>query len=230
MMKKDTPQLTKILFLDIETVAESPKYDDLNLKTQELWSKKASQIKKYSSDLELMTDAEVYEERAGIYAEFGKIIVISVGRVDEEGEIHLSSYAWHDEMKLLAECAELLDKHYAWHKHFLCGHNAREFDIPYLCRRMKIHGIKVPKIMPTPSQKPRDSKVLDTMEMWKYGDRKAYTSLDLLCNVFNIPSPKWDINGADVSRVYRETQDVERIQEYCERDVVALIEVYKRLI
>jgi hypothetical protein len=123
----------------------------------------------------------------------------------------------------------MIQEHYDDDSSYLCGHNAKEFDIPYLCRRAIIHGLSLPKIMPSYSDKPWEMRVLDTMEMRKFGDRKAYTSLDLLCNIFKISTPKSDIDGSQVSGVYWNDSDLERIKDYCERDVEALIAVYKRL-
>ena len=172
----------------------------------------------------------VYKELGGIQAEFGKIVCISVGMVKESTTgktIRVKSFAHDDEYTLLSQFKRLLEDHYK--SGVLCGHNAKEFDFPYLCRRMIIHGISLPKILNIAGKKPWEINHIDTMELWKFGDYKAYTSLALLCHIFEIPTPKDDISGADVARVYYEDQDLARIAKYCEKDVVALIQVYLKL-
>jgi DNA polymerase elongation subunit (family B) len=143
--------------------------------------------------------------------------------------IRLKSFAHDDEETLLLQFKRLLEDHYNGHDHLLCGHNAKEFDFPYLCRRMLINGIGLPNILNLTGKKPWEIKHIDTMEMWKFGDYKAYTSLSLLCHVFEIPTPKDDITGADVARVYYEEKDLNRIRIYCEKDVIALIQLYLKM-
>lgn len=217
--------LDKILFLDIETVPQHPTFADMSPETQKLFDLKTRFIQKDEGP-------EKVFDRAGIYAEFGKIICISVGFVRETRtgkQIRLKSYYHHDEETLLKKFIGLLDEHYNTPYHLLCGHNAKEFDFPFICRRLLIHGIRLPKILDIAGKKPWEIAHLDTMELWKFGDYKAYTSLALLCHVFNIPTPKDDISGADVARVYYEENDLERIKVYCEKDVVALIQLFMRM-
>ena len=217
--------LDQILFLDIETVPQTYFYDDLDTETKTLFEgKNRSKIN------EEKNGAMVYKELGGIQAEFGKIVCISVGMVKESTTgktIRVKSFAHDDEYTLLSQFKRLLEDHYK--SGVLCGHNAKEFDFPYLCRRMIIHGISLPKILNIAGKKPWEINHIDTMELWKFGDYKAYTSLALLCHIFEIPTPKDDISGADVARVYYEDQDLARIAKYCEKDVVALIQVYLKL-
>lgn len=217
--------LDQILFLDIETVPQTYFYDDLDSETKTLFEgKNRSKIN------EEKNGAMVYKELGGIQAEFGKIVCISVGMVKESTTgktIRVKSFAHDDEYTLLSQFKRLLEDHYK--SGVLCGHNAKEFDFPYLCRRMIIHGISLPKILNITGKKPWEINHIDTMELWKFGDYKAYTSLALLCYIFEIPTPKDDISGADVARVYYEDQDLARIAKYCEKDVVALIQVYLKL-
>jgi DNA polymerase elongation subunit (family B) len=175
---------------------------------------------------------QLYNDRAGIYAEFGKIVCISVGFVRDTTtgkQIRMKSYYHDDEETLLIQFKRLLEEHYNTPYHILCGHNAKEFDFPYICRRMLINGIKLPAILDIAGKKPWEISHLDTLELWKFGDYKAFTSLALLCHVFKIPTPKDDISGADVARVYYEEKDLERIKVYCEKDVVALIQLFLRM-
>jgi DNA polymerase elongation subunit (family B) len=174
----------------------------------------------------------IYNEKGGILAEFGKIICISVGMVRDASTgktIRLKSFAHDDEETLLKQFKQLLEDHYNTPYHVICGHNSKEFDIPYICRRMLINGIPLPGILDIAGKKPWEVNHLDTLELWKFGDYKAFTSLALLCHVFHIPTPKDDISGADVARVYYEENDLKRIRVYCEKDVVALIQLFLRL-
>jgi DNA polymerase elongation subunit (family B) len=220
-------QLEKILFLDIETVPQAYQFEQLDEKSRALFeAKNRFQI---SPDKSI---EQIFEERGGILAEFGKIVCISVGMLHEGSQgksIRLKSYYHDDEETLLKQFKRLLDDHYNTQYHVLCGHNSKEFDIPYICRRMLINGIALPSILQIAGKRPWEINHIDTMELWKFGDYKSYTSLSLLCHVMNIPTPKDDISGADVARVYYEENDLQRIMVYCEKDVVALIQLFLRL-
>ena len=223
-MLEKTP-LEKVLFLDIETVPQHQTFDQMSPEGQKLYDQKTKFLQKE-------TDAEGVYYRAGIYAEFGKIICISVGFVHETRsgrEVRLKSFYHDDEETLLKQFVSLLDDKYNTPYHILCGHNAKEFDFPFICRRLLINGMKLPHILDIAGKKPWEISHLDTMELWKFGDYKAYTSLALLCHIFNIPTPKDDISGADVARVYYEEKNLERIKIYCEKDVVALIQLFLRM-
>ncbi len=218
--------IEKILFLDIETTPQVYKYEDLDEKGKVLFEAKTCFQKKEDNTYE-----ELWDMRGGIFAEFGKIVCISVGFIHETRtgrEIRMKSYFHSDEETLLKGFIELLEESGSRFP-ILCGHNAKEFDFPYICRRMLINGMKIPHVLDLAGKKPWDIPHLDTMELWKFGDFKAYTSLALLCHVFNIPTPKDDISGADVARVYYEEKDLPRIKLYCEKDVVALIQLFLRL-
>lgn len=219
--------LEKVLFLDIETVPQSYAYDELDETTAELFS-----LKTRFQQQDGKTPDEIYAERGGILSEFGKIVCISVGYVKETStgkEIRLNSYYHDDEETLLKQFSKLLDNHYNGPYHLLCGHNGKEFDFPYIARRMLINGLKLPNALDIAGKKPWEVQHLDTLELWKFGDYKHYTSLALLCHVFNIPTPKDDISGADVARVYYEDKDLERIKVYCEKDVEALIQLFLKM-
>ena len=225
MLKK--VQLDKVLFLDIETVPQVYQFQDLDEKPKELFEMKTRFMQNDEKSFE-----SLYNERGGIYAEFGKIVCISVGFVHETThgkQLRMKSFYHDDEETLLKQFKNLLDDKYNSPYHILCGHNAKEFDFPYICRRMLINGIELPETLNISGKKPWEIAHLDTMELWKFGDFKAYTSLALLCHVFNIPTPKDDISGADVARVYFEEKDLERIKVYCEKDVVALIQLFLRM-
>lgn len=220
-------QLDKVLFLDIETAPQVYQFNSLDEKSKELFEAKTRFMQKEDKQFE-----QLYDERASIYAEFGKIVCISVGIVSETRtgkQMRLKSFYHDDEETLLKQFKALLDDRYNTPFHILCGHNAKEFDFPYICRRMLINGISLPAVLDIAGKKPWEISHLDTMELWKFGDYKAYTSLSLLCHVFQIPTPKDDISGADVARVYYEDKDLERIKVYCEKDVVALIQLFLRM-
>lgn len=235
----DFIDITNVLFLDIETVPSNAQYSDLDETWQYLWKHKAKSIlKKYDEEVTDEDGAACYD-RAGIYAEFGKIICISVGifRRDKETKelsVRLKSFADDDEAVLLREFSELLNKHYSLpDRHFLCGHNIKEFDIPYICRRLLVNQLPSPALLNISGKKPWETKhLLDTMELWKFGDNKSFTSVKLLAAIFGFPSPKDDIDGSDVARVYYEEKDLPRIARYCEKDVVAVMQLmlkFKRM-
>jgi len=220
-------QFEKILFLDIETVPQAYQFEQLDDKSRVLFeAKNRFQISPEKSI------EQIFDERGGILAEFGKIVCISVGMLHEGSQgksIRLKSFYHDDEETLLKQFKRLLEDHYNTPYHVLCGHNSKEFDIPYICRRMLINGLALPNILQIYGKKPWEINHIDTMELWKFGDYKSYTSLSLLCHVMGIPTPKDDISGADVARVYYEENDLQRIMVYCEKDVVALIQLYLRL-
>lgn len=217
--------LENILFLDIETVPEQEHFDQLDDEKKELWSHKSRYQRK-----EEFTAEEFYE-RAGIWAEFGKIVCISVGYFNIKGNIRnfRTTSFYGNEKELLKEFKQLLNTHFNQTKHLLCGHNAKEFDFPYIARRMLIHGIDLPYKLNLFGKKPWEIPHLDTMELWKFGDFKHYTSLKLLANIFGIPSPKDDIDGSQVAHVYYIEKDIDRIIIYCEKDVVTTAQVFLRL-
>jgi 3'-5' exonuclease len=211
-----------ILFLDIETVPEVSDYDHLNPSMQNLWEKKSRQFR--SPD---QTAKDVYE-RAGIYSEFGKIICVSVGLITEKNPVRfrLKSFFGKEEKSLLSDFSGMLSKFSKSHKEaVLCAHNGKEFDFPYIARRMIINGLIIPEILDNAGKKPWDIKLLDTMDLWKFGDYKNYTSLDLLTTILNIPTPKDDIDGSMVAGIYYIEDDINRIVYYCEKDVIAIARI-----
>jgi predicted PolB exonuclease-like 3'-5' exonuclease len=215
--------IESVLFIDIETVPMARSYDQLPETFRALWDKKAEHLTKSERNhggLE-KSPQEVYE-RAGIYAEFGKIVCISTA-ILRNGSLWVKSFAGDDEAVVLKEFAGLLAKAPEKKFQYLCAHNGKEFDYPYLIRRFLINGIPVPGILDLSGKKPWEVNHLDTMELWKFGDFKNYTSLDLLAAVFNIPTPKDDIRGSDVGRVYWEERDLDRIVAYCRKDVMTIV-------
>jgi hypothetical protein len=231
----DLVDLQQILFIDIETVSQQPVFDELTEPFKSLWKTKAKQLLKLSNEDELSEEMAMhsYTNRAAIFAEFGKVVCISVGfvaLVNGTRVAKFKSFAGDDERQLLLDFVNLLQKHYDQpEKQYLCGHNIKEFDVPYICRRLTIHQLPFPKMLNIHGKKPWETKhLLDTMELWKFGDGKAYTALKLLTAIFGIPSPKDDIDGSEVGRVYWEEQNVSRIAKYCEKDVLAVIQLMLR--
>ena len=233
----DAFDLYNVLFLDVETAPGKPDFEELNEEMQELWSIKCRTIlRKTQDELEYDEIAEAYNTRAGIYSEFGKIICVSVGFLTRqpgttEPLLRLKSYSSHVEAVLLDDFSELLTRHFNSPEKFaLCGHNIKEFDIPYICRRMLVNQLPLPKMLDIAGKKPWETKhFLDTMEMWKFGDHKNYTSLRLLAAVFDFPSPKDDIDGSQVASIYWEERDLDRIARYCEKDVLATAQLYLKM-
>lgn len=222
------PELRDILFLDIETVACTNNFQQLDERLKVQWSRKAGFLKREENT----SDEELFHQRAGIYAEFGKIICIVVGKLveKESGELALKTKAFfdHDEKRLLTEFKAMLEK--AEEDSIrLCAHNGKEFDFPYLSRRMLVNGISLPAVLNLSGRKPWENPQLDTMELWKFGDYKHYTSLDLLAAIFNIPSSKHDMNGSQVNGVYYNEKNLEKIKSYCVSDVVVLAQLFLKL-
>ncbi len=217
------------LLLDIETVASEPSYSRLSERMQKLWDKKSLSLNKGD---ETISSADCFYDKGAIYSEFGKVVCIAFGAFfwNEKDEIafKVRSFSGDDEVKLLLEFKSLIEK-YPADQLTLCAHNGKEFDFPFLCRRMLIHGIQIPKALQISGKKPWEVLHQDTMELWKFGDYKSYTSLDLLAAVFDIPGSKNEMSGDQVTRVYYEEKDLAKICRYCREDVVVLGQIYLRL-
>jgi predicted PolB exonuclease-like 3'-5' exonuclease len=222
------PELRDILFLDIETVAITDNYQSLDERMKAQWARKANFFKRE----ELQSDEELYHQRAGIYAEFGKIICIAVGKFyeNEAGELGLrtKSYYGDDEKVLLLQFKTMVEK-LDQSTLKLCAHNGKEFDFPYICRRMLVNCVSLPSVLNLSGKKSWEVPHLDTLEMWKFGDYKHYTSLDLLAAIFSIPSSKQDMDGSQVNSVYYQEKNLPKIQEYCVRDVVVLSQLFLKM-
>lgn len=216
--------IENILFLDIETVPRKEDFNQLTEEEQELWAQKTAYQRK-----EEFSPEEFYD-RAGIWAEFGKIVCISVGYFTNRGneqQFRTTSF-YGEEKKLLTEFKNLLEGHFYQPYHLLCAHNGKEFDFPYIARRMIIHRIEIPNKLNLFGKKPWEVPHLDTMELWKFGDYKHYTSLKLLTHILDVPSPKDDIDGSQVRDVFYGEKDIDKIVVYCEKDVVATAQVFLR--
>ncbi|MCH3883760.1 3'-5' exonuclease [Tenacibaculum aquimarinum] len=225
MLEKKKVQ--NILFLDIETVPQQEKWNNVSMEMQELYAAKTKYQRK-----EEFTPEEFYD-RAGIWAEFGKIICISVGYfVDLKGktQFRVTSFYGDDEHEILINFKGLLDSHFNKKNQVLCAHNGKEFDFPYIARRMIINRVELPEKLNLFGKKPWEIAHLDTLELWKFGDYKHYTSLKLLTSILGIPSPKQDIDGSEVANVYYKEKNLPRIVEYCERDTVAVAQLLLRFL
>lgn len=217
-----------ILFLDIETVSQYSTFGELPEDWKPLWTKKAEVLLR---NREEATVESIYD-RAGIYAEFGKVICISCGVLSGQGDnkkLILKSFFGEDEKQLLSNFCDMLSKWTMEGNKFLCAHNGKEFDFPYLCRRMIINDVCMPSILGISGKKPWEINHLDTMELWKFGDYKNFTSLNLLAHVLGVPTPKDDIDGSMVGQVYWGEKNLQRIVHYCQKDVITVAQVYLRL-
>lgn len=217
--------LNHILFLDIETVPEEAHFHSLDDEMKTLWEQKTQYQRKDDFG------PEEFYDRAGIWAEFGKIVCVSVGYFVVKGDIRnfrVTSFIG-DEKKILRDFNNLLNNHFNQAQHILCGHNAKEFDIPFLARRMIINQIPIPNKLNLFGKKPWEIPHLDTLELWKFGDYKHFTSLKLMCKVLGIPSSKGDIDGSQVGHVYYVEKDIDRIVTYCEKDTIAVAQIFLRL-
>ncbi|MDT8400229.1 MAG: 3'-5' exonuclease [Bacteroidales bacterium] len=215
--------LSRILFLDIETVPMVSSFDELSPSFRFLWEKKSAYFRKEDEGA-----SDVFD-RAGIYAEFGKIICISLGIIsgpEDKMSLRLKSLYGHNEKNLLEDFSLMINSFSSNKEALLCAHNGKEFDYPYIARRMIINGLKIPAILDNAGKKPWEIHLLDTMELWKFGDYKNYTSLELLAGLMGVPTPKDDIDGSMVAGVYYKEKDIIRIARYCEKDVVALTQVF----
>ena len=218
-------KLNDILFLDIETVPEKEQWNELSKDTQELFEKKTHYQRKEEHT------AEEFYERAGIWAEFGKIICISVGyfvEVQNKKQLRLTSFFGDDEHQILTDFKVLLETYFTKKSHVLCAHNGKEFDFPFITRRMIINQIELPHKLNLFGKKPWEVPHLDTLEMWKFGDYKQYTSLKLLTAILGISSPKDDIDGSEVANVYYKEKNLQRIVTYCEKDTIAVAQILLR--
>jgi 3'-5' exonuclease len=221
----DNVFLENVLFLDIETVPQYPSFSEMPADMHKHWEKKSTAFRKENESA-----ADVYE-RAGIYAEFGRIICISVGHLavkDGLRKLRIKSFAGDDEKQLLIDFSAMIIKFAGNREVDLCAHNGREFDFPYIARRLLINGLKLPKLLDIAGKKPWEVRFLDTLELWKFGDYKHYTSLDLLTRIFGIPTPKDDLDGSMVARTYWQERDLPRIVTYCQKDVGAIVQLLLR--
>ncbi|WP_312321861.1 3'-5' exonuclease [Soonwooa sp.] len=221
-MIKNIP-IEKIMFLDIETVPQSEAWSDLDEQTQYLWDKKTKSQRKEDVPSDIF-----FEERAGIMAEFGKIICISIGMIDGHDQLKIKSFYGDNEKELLLEFCEIFNSP-RLRDVILCAHNGKEFDFPYIARRLLINGINPPNVFQMFGKKPWEIPHLDTMELWKFGDWKSYVSLELLAHIFKIPTSKDDIDGSQVAQVYYQDKDLLRIVKYCEKDVLTLCNIFRRM-
>ncbi len=219
--------LKNILFIDIETVSEYHSYEMLNSRMRKAWDHKALLIN------EEKTSDELYFQKAAIYAEFGKVIAIGAGFFytddDKKECFKVKCFSGDNEKIMLQEFINLVETKYKNKKLVFCAHNGKEFDYPYLCRRMLINQLDIPKALDLTGKKPWENSHLDTLDLWKFGDRKNYTSLDLLTAVFDIPGSKNDLDGSMVNEVYYLNNDLERIGNYCMQDVIVTAQLYLKL-
>lgn len=221
--------IERLIFIDIETVPQVSSFQELSPAMHELWVLKHTQLK-----IENETAEEGYLKRAGIYAEFSKIICISTGyfhtdKQKKQRTFRLKSVFGSDEKELLQNFLNLLQSFGASDKFHFCGHNIREFDIPFICRRLLVNHFDLPPNLDHSGKRPWETMDIDTLQLWKFGDYKHYTSLRLLAEILGIPTPKDDIDGKDVCRIYWQERNLQRIVTYCQKDVVTVARLLLRL-
>ncbi len=221
MMLSDIP-IEKILFLDIETVPQYADWNSVDEDSQALWAKKTERQRG-----EEYTAEEFYEMKAGIWAEFGKVVCISCGLV-VENKARIKSFIG-DEISILEAFKSLVKSEYFQSNPIFCAHNGKEFDYPYLSRRMLMNEISLPTALQNYGKKPWEINHLDTLELWKFGDYKHYTSLELLAHIFKLPTPKGEMNGSEVKQVYYQEKNIDKIVKYCENDVLTLINIFRKM-
>jgi len=220
-------RIENLLLIDIETVSEHARFDELSQDWKTLWEEKVQR-----SLPEDVTAAEFYPQRAGVMAEFSKVVCISVGYFKRDGkdiQLRVKSFYGDDERVLLENFIAALQKMESNNnKWSFTGHNIKEFDIPFICRRLLIKGMVIPPFLDFQNMKPWETNMVDTFQYWRFGDYKHYTSLKLLAAALNVPSPKDDIDGSMVGEVYWNDKDLERIVTYCQKDVVTTANIILR--
>jgi len=224
--------ITKILFIDIETVGGCKNYESCKITNPNVAKQYVKYIdwfvKRFPEDSQLSLD-EIFIRRASLVPEFAKIVCVSVAFVTDKDEIKTQSFSGDDEKELLKDCQKLLDR-CGKLDFYLCGHNLKNFDIPMLAKRMIINGLMPPSILPSYDTKPWEIKAIDTKEIWQYGAYTSIGSLDLLCTTMDIPTPKdGEVTGDKVHSAYWDENKLKEITEYCERDVKVLIDIIKKL-
>ncbi len=222
--------VNELLVLDIETVPQSPSFADMDLSWQELFCDKVAKTVPEGMGWE-----EIYRKKAGILAEFGKIVCISIAYFQKNANQSLSlkvkSIYGEDEVDILRSFTELCDKIYRLNRNFqFAGHNIKEFDIPYICRRLLVNKMPLPAYLQLHDKKPWEVKMFDTLNWWKFGDNKNYISLHLLANVLGLPSSKSDLDGSKVQDVYYQEMNLPRIAAYCEQDVILTANIILRFL
>ena len=223
-----TIPLHNILFLDIETAPQYPSFLNMPDEWQALWNHRSISLLRNKED----ENAETIYPRAAIYAEFGKIICISCGVIQGTGsnkKFTVKSFCADDEKTLLLEFSSMINKWSFDEPRWLCAHNGKEFDFPFLCRRLIVHKLPIPAVLNPTGKKPWETNYLDTMDLWKFGDYKNFTSLNLLARTLDIQTPKDDIDGSMVWEVYWVEKNLKRIVDYCQKDVVTLAQIFLRL-
>jgi predicted PolB exonuclease-like 3'-5' exonuclease len=224
--------LNKILFIDIETVGISSTYKKFSSDYSDLHLQFVKYLdwftKRFPEDSELSMD-QIFESRAALVPEFAKIICVSAGVVDKEGELKKMTYFNSDEKVLLEEVNKLLNR-VNGPGFSICGHNVKNFDIPMLAKRMMINGIRPSSILPSYDTKPWEIRAIDTKEVWQYGQFGALSSLELMCISMGIPTPKSDeISGDKIHHLFWNENKYDLIKEYCEKDVDTVYEIVKKI-
>lgn len=227
--------ITKILFLDIETVGISEDYDTCESDNPEIAQQFSKYFdwfqKRFPEDANVDIDAKnfMFRRRTALVPEFAKIVCVSVSFVTDKGDIKSQTFSGDDEKKVLLDSQTLLER-CGKLGFYLCGHNLKNFDIPMLAKRMVINGLLPPSILPSYDTKPWEIKAIDTKEIWQFGSYTSIGSLDLMCTCLDIPSPKdGEITGEKVHDAYWNDGKLKEIAEYCERDVKVLVDVIKKL-
>lgn len=229
MTENIVKQLKNILFIDIETVSQQAHFDALDSRLKQLWLRKA----KYFQNTDNLPDEDVYLKRASIYAEFGKVICIGIGGIyfddNDEPTLRIKMIRGESEAEILKQFKTIVEKHKAGTQLMLCAHNGKEFDFPYICRRMLVHGIALPKVLQVAGKKPWEVPHIDTLDLWKFGDYKHYTSLDLLAMIFDIPDSESEVSGDQINHIYYIEKDIAKIERYCANDVKVLTQLYMKM-
>ncbi|MES2734387.1 MAG: ribonuclease H-like domain-containing protein [Bacteroidota bacterium] len=230
-MESSQKRIKNLLFLSLETVATAASYELLDEKFQRLWDRKAGQF--HPEEIGKLSPRQLFTERANLYAEFGKIVSIGAGYFhwNEAGQMGLRAKAFtgDDENSLLYEFKSLLETKFDPKSLVLCAHNGKEFHYPYLCRRILINGLPIPKPLQIAGKKPWEIPHLDTLELWRFGDRRTSVSLELLATLFGVPSEHLATDGASVNRWYYVEKDWTKIRQHSLTEIAVLAQLYLKL-
>lgn len=217
-----------ILFIDIETASGVNTYTTLTENMQKLWLRKArSLMNPLQKPLE-----DLYFERAALFPEFGRIISIGMGFLfynkNKELSLKVKTISNKNEKDLLLEFNQFIESTYPSKELSLVAHNGKEFDFPYLCKRMLVHQLVIPKALQLQGKKPWEVVHQDTIEWWRFGDKKGYVSLELLAEIMGIGNVKTDLSGDKVNYTFYIEKDLEKIKKYCAEDVITLAQLFLR--
>lgn len=221
-----------VLFFDIETKPEYDKLSEATDNVKDLWANKADVLRKFSKNhREDMDDSEIYTESAALFAEYQRIVCVSLGTVDDNGKINtISLVGEHIDEKIrekwiIEQCFALI---LVKNKTYYCGANINPFDIPSLMKRGFKYGLMIPQLITKFDSKPWDANKIDLTTFWKGASNLRDARIQTIAHTLGIESPKDEMDGSMVAQKYIDG-DFEAIATYCEKDVITCIKIFLHL-